>query len=192
MDSMAALALRPLSSDKVGLLFSYNQRSMSQYGNNATRRERIDSLSTDGYFQATEQLELYGRFALRFTGDGQADLPFVSTLTYLSQARAQYRISKHFDWAAEMRRIAQPASGTSRTSYGAELGVWVTPDLRFGGGYNFSNSDQRSVSGIASNKGGFYFTISSKLSNLFDLFTKGDASLTGAKEEDGGDGGARK
>jgi uncharacterized repeat protein (TIGR01451 family) len=175
-DGMAAIALRPLSTDRVGLLFSYNHRSIFQDDNdndNATLplRDRIDSLSADGYFQATSALELYGRFALRLNANGQPDLPYVSTLTYLTQGRVQYRLTSRFDWAGEARLLVQPSSGTQRAVYGTELGFWVMPDLRVGGGYNFTRSGEPAGarSGLPARRG-FYFTISSKLSNLFDLF----------------------
>ena len=142
---MAALAIRPLNSDRGGLLFSFNHRSMNQLAGTAgilpassATRDRVDTLATDGYYQATKNLELYARLALRFSANGQGDLPFVSTLTYLTQERAQYRLSRRLDWATEMRLMIQPSSGTHRSVLGTELGFWVLPDLRVGGGYNFT------------------------------------------------------
>jgi uncharacterized repeat protein (TIGR01451 family) len=173
MDGMAAFAIRPLESDRFGLLFSYNHRSLFQDGGTTPvpTRDRIDSLSSDAYFQATSRLELYGRFAARFSATGQADTPFVSTLTYLTQERLQYRLTRRFDWAAEARHMMQPASNTQRSSYGSELGYWLLPDLRLGGGYSFSavNETGSDLNSLGTRRG-FYFTITSKLSNLFDLF----------------------
>jgi uncharacterized repeat protein (TIGR01451 family) len=174
LDAMAALAIRPLASDRVGLLFSYNHRSIFQDDADELTlplRDRIDSVSADGYFQATSSLELYGRFALRFNANGQPDLPFVSTLTYLTQGRIQYRLSRRFDFAAEARLLMQPSSGTQRSVYGTELGFWAMPDLRLGVGYNFTRAGEPEGTRNGLNaRRGFYFTISSKLSNLFDLF----------------------
>ena len=181
---MAALALRPLESDRVGLLFSYNHKSLMLDGTNGLEptRDRLDSLSTDGYYQMTKALELYGRFALRFNANGQSDLAFVSTLSYLAQARAQYRLNARLDWAGEARFLVQPSSGTSRTVYGTELGYWLMPDLRLGLGYNFSITGEPAGSRLIPARRGFYFTISSKLSNLFDLFGTSSAGLAGASE----------
>ncbi|HEX7958099.1 MAG TPA: hypothetical protein VF508_14220, partial [Pyrinomonadaceae bacterium] len=64
----AALAWRPLDRDSVGLLFSYTRRDLSQQ-NGAGRgetRDRSDTLSSDWYYQAARNVELYGRFALKF------------------------------------------------------------------------------------------------------------------------------
>jgi uncharacterized repeat protein (TIGR01451 family) len=173
LDGMAAIAYRPTESDRYGLLFSYRHRSLSQDGLEglAPTRQRADVLSTDGYYQLTNNLELYGRFALKISADGDGRLVYVSTLTYMTQARAQYRLGRYLDVAAETRYMIQPASGSRSNSTGAELGFWATPDLRFGGGYNFSSSYDSPGSRLLNNsRRGFYFTISSKLFNLFDLF----------------------
>lgn len=172
VDGLAALAIRPLKSDRAGLLFSFNHRSLEQSvlaGAPATR-DRLNTAAADGYYQATKRLELYGRFALRFAANGQQDLPFVSTLTYLAQARAQYRLTTRFDWAAETRLIFQPSSRTQRAIYGTELGFWVMPDLRLGLGYNFNSANKPAGGSPIPTRRGLYFAMSSKLSNLFDLF----------------------
>lgn len=179
VDGLAALAIRPLKTDRAGLLFSFNHRSLEQSildGAPATR-DRLNTAAADGYYQATKRLELYGRFALRFDANGQEDLPFVSTLTYLSQARVQYRLTTRFDWAAEARLIWQPSSQTQRSVYGTELGFWALPDLRLGLGYNFNAANEPVAVSPLPTRRGFYFAISSKLSNLFDLFGTSRAGL---------------
>jgi uncharacterized repeat protein (TIGR01451 family) len=173
VDGTAAIAYRPTESDRFGLLFSYRHRSLLQDGTEglAPTRQRADVLSSDGYYQLTNNLELYGRFALKISADGDERLVYVSTLTYMTQARAQYRLGRYLDVAAEMRYMMQPASGTRSNSTGAEMGFWATPDLRLGGGYNFSSSfDSPGSRNLNNSRRGFYFTISSKLFNLFDLF----------------------
>lgn len=190
VDGLAALAYRPVDSDRAGLLFSFNHRALSQSGvaGLAPSRDRLDTLATDGYYQATKRLELYGRFALRFAANGEPTLPFVSTFTYLAQARAQYRLTERLDWAGETRLIFQPSSQTRRSVYGTELGYWVMPDLRFGLGYNFTGAGEPGLDHTMPRKQGLYFTISSKLSSLFDLFGTSKVGLqqdnsdqTGAK-----------
>src|SRR5207249_1354404 len=122
----AALALRPINSDRQGLLFTYTHRSLFQQAGStslsatAPTRDRVDSLSTDGYDQLTKRLEVYGRFALRFNANGQPQLPFVSTLTFLTQARAQYLLTTRLDWAFETRNLFQRVSGTTRSTYATE------------------------------------------------------------------------
>jgi hypothetical protein len=182
----AALAWRPLHKDSVGLLFSYTRRDLSQQNGAgvADTRDRSDTLSTDGYYQATRNVELYGRFALKFGDTSSQGLARVSTLTYLTQARAVYRLGRYMDVAGEGRWLAQPASGTARASFGSELGFWVLPDLRLGGGYNWTGASEPGGVGLAPARRGFYFTISSKLSNLFDLFGTSKSGLSGEKGHD--------
>lgn len=173
VDGTAAIAYRPTESDRYGLLFSYRHRSLLQDGISglAPTRQRADVLSTDGFYQLTSNLELYGRFALKMSADGDARLIYVSTYTYMAQGRAQYRLGRYLDVAAETRYMMQPASGSRSSSTGAEIGFWATPDLRLGGGYNLSSSfDAPGSQPFNNSRRGFYFTISSKLSNLFDLF----------------------
>jgi hypothetical protein len=189
VDGLTALAIRPLKSDRAGLLFSFNRRSLSQssVAGGTPTRDRLDTAATDGYYQATKRLELYGRFALRFSANGQPALPYVSTLTYLTQERVQYRLTSRFDWAAEMRMLFQPSSQTLHSVYGTELGFWAIPDLRAGIGYNFTGKREPGVDSFMPHKQGFYFTISSKLSNLFDLFGTSKAGLQASDSDKTGD-----
>jgi uncharacterized repeat protein (TIGR01451 family) len=178
LEGSAALAIRPLKSDRVGVLFSYTHHSVIQDATAATpTKDRLDSLSVDGYNQITKRLELYGRFALRFSANGQPQLPFVSTLSFLTQARAQYLVTRRLDWAFETRLLFQPSSSTMRSVYATEAGFWVLPDMRLGMGYNFTSAKEPAGSQVLPTRRGFYFTISSKLSNLFDLFGTAKAGL---------------
>jgi large repetitive protein len=171
LEGSAALAIRPLKSDRVGVLFSYTHRSLIQDESSATpTQDRVDSLAADGYDQLTKRLEVYGRFALNFSANGQPQLPFVSTLTLLTQARAQYMLTRRLDWAIETRQLLQPSSSTMRSVYATEAGFWVLPDMRLGVGYNFTAATEPAGSQLLPTRRGFYFAISSKLSNLFDLF----------------------
>lgn len=183
-DGQAAIAIRPHDTDKYGLLFSYTHRD-SYFSNAADlspTRLRSDTLSADGFYQATSRLELYGHTALKLSGDGNTSLPYADNLTYLVQARAQYSLTRWLDVAGEGRYLYQPSSGSQRRWLGAEAGFWVLPDLRVGGGYNFSKSEE--VYGFNNNsvynRNGFYFVVSSKLSRLFNLF---GTSEQGLKEE---------
>jgi large repetitive protein len=172
VSATAALAWRPLHRDDLGLLFSYTRRDVKQQSaaREGETRDRSDTLSSDWYYQASRNVELYGRFALKFGDTASQGFGRVSTLTYLTQGRASYRLGKYVDVAGEGRWLAQPASSTARASFGAELGFWVLPDLRVGGGYNWTGAFEPGAGALSPARRGFYFTISSKLSNLFDLF----------------------
>lgn len=181
-----ALAWRPLHRDSVGLLFSYTRRDLTQDNGAGAgeTRDRSDTLSTDGFYQATRNVELYGRFALKFGDTSSVGFARVSTLTYMTQGRAVYRLGRYVDVAGEGRWLAQPASSTARASFGSELGFWVMPDLRLGGGYNWTGASEPGGFGLSPARRGFYFTVSSKLSNLFDLFGTSKSGLGGEKSHD--------
>jgi uncharacterized repeat protein (TIGR01451 family) len=181
----AALALRPLKSDRTALLFSYTHRSLTQggFGDQSATTDRSDTLSTDGLWQPLKDTELYGRFALKFGANSRQNLMNASALTYLAQLRVQRRLRRVFDVAGEVRLTAQPVSHTTRTSVGAELGYWVFADMRIGVGYNFTSATEPGGI-VVTQPRGFYFTISTKLSNLFDLFgTSPDGLLAPASGE---------
>jgi uncharacterized repeat protein (TIGR01451 family) len=186
MAATGALAWRPLHRDSVGLLFSYTRRDLSQQNGagQGETRDRSDTLSSDGFYQATRNVELYGRFALKFGDTSSIGLARVATLTYMSQGRAVYRLGRYVDVAGEGRWLAQPVSKTARASFGSELGFWVMPDLRVGGGYNWTGASEPGGLGLTPARRGFYFTISSKLSNLFDLFGTSKAGLDNHDEEE--------
>ncbi len=186
-------AYRPLDSDKYALLFSYNHRDTFQEGvivnglRQSDQRDKFDTLSSDGLYQATRNLEVYGRFALRFNGSGDNTTAYSSALTLLGQVRTQQRLSDNFDIAAEFRLLNQPTSNTFRRSAGAELGFWLIPDLRLGGGYNFTRSTEFAVPVRDTNRqfrGGFYFTVTTKLSNIFDLFGTSRSGLADGASTD--------
>lgn len=169
----AALAYRPLSNDKVALLFSYNTR-MTDLTNGTTlniTRDRADTLATDGLWQASKRLEFYSHAAVKFLENGRPDVTKVSAMTFLVQNRAQYKLFEKWDVAAETRFLSQPSTDTARFSVGAELGFWIMPDIRLGGGYNLTKTYQPTVFNAADfQKQGFYFNVTTKLSRIFNLF----------------------
>ena len=57
---------------------------------------------------------------------------------------------------------------------------WAMPDLRLGVGYNFTLAGEPDGVHLSPARRGFYFTISSKLSNLFDLFGTSRSGLAGS------------
>ncbi len=174
VNGQLALAIRPHDTDKYGVLLSYKHReSFFATTEDGTQNDiSHDIFSVDGFHQTTRRLELYGRFATKFTADETPKLPYAYNLSLLSQGRARYQLTRSFDIAGEGRFLYQPYSGSSNRWFGIEGGYWATPELRLAGGYNFSRSKE--VLGFNNNnvfdRDGFYFSISSKLSRMFDLF----------------------
>ena len=182
-DGQLALAVRPHETDKYGLLFNYSYRNTalsSRAGENPTRL-RADTLSADGFYELSPSVEVFARAAVKVSGDGNPVLPFARAMTYLLQARARYLLGNSWDAALEARNIYQPAGKSSKRDYAAELGYWATPDVRLAVGYNFRRS--LDFGSLNNTKGGFYFTISTKISRLFDLFGTATTKLEGPAEK---------
>ncbi len=186
MDGQVSFAIRPHDTDRYGVLFSYNHRNSFLTGktNEMPTRLRADTLSADGFYQLNPRIEIYGRTAMRISGDGNQSLQYASTLTYLMQGRLQYRLTNSIDFAAETRSLFQPSSSSVNQNYAFETGYWLIPDLRIGLGYNFK--DFKELGGFGNNRGGFYFNATSKISNLFNLFgtSKDDLRAPAASEPD--------
>ncbi len=189
MNGQLALAWRPLESDKTALLLSYNFRSIEQGARQGFQPllDRDTVLAIDGLYQPLRRVELYGRYALKFNRTGRDGLPVVGTITSLMQGRAEWRFAQYFDLAGEIRALWLSGTGSRRTSIGTELGFWALSDLRLAGGYNFTQMKESpgyfgGFSNLNSNvntRKGFYFVVSSKLSNMFNLFGTAPDGLVG-------------
>lgn len=189
MNGQLAVAWRPLESDKTALLMSYNFRSMEQGARQgfAPLLDHDTVLAVDGLYQPLRRVELYGRLALKFNRTGRDGLPVVGTFTSLVQGRAEWRFIQYFDLAGEVRTLWLSGTGSRRTSIGTELGFWALSDVRVAGGYNFTQMKESpgyfGGFGTGNNqlntRQGFYFVVSSKLSNMFNLFGTAPEGLVG-------------
>ncbi len=171
----AALAWRPWKTDREGILFSYTLRDATLNGvataSTEPQHDSVGMLSTDGYYQATRTLELYGKFALSDRTYNYAGSSPVSTFTYLWQARAQQKVSRRFDIALEGRTIYQPDTSLNQWTVATEVGFWAVKDLRLGVGYSFRSADEVAADFLTNPvKQGVYFVLTSKLSKMFTLF----------------------
>ncbi|MFN7931273.1 MAG: isopeptide-forming domain-containing fimbrial protein [Blastocatellia bacterium] len=188
MNGQLALSWRPLESDKTALLFSYNFRSLEQGARQgfAPLVDHDTVISMDGLYQPLRRVELYGRYALKFNRTGRDGLPVVGTFTSLIQGRAEWRFIQYFDWAGEIRTLWLSGTGSRRTSIGTELGFWALSDVRLAGGYNFTRMKESpgyfgsfGAGSTLNTRHGFYFVVSSKLSNMFNLFGTSPEGLVG-------------
>ncbi|MBL8204091.1 MAG: DUF11 domain-containing protein [Blastocatellia bacterium] len=189
MNGQLAMAWRPLSSDKTAFLMSYTHRSIEQGARQGfgAAIDRDEILAADGLYQPFRRLELYGRYAMKFNRSGRDQVPMVSTLTSLVQGRAELRFAQYFDVATEARLLWLSGTGSRRTSIGAELGFWALSDVRLAGGYNFTQMKESpgyfggfgTFTNNLNTRQGFYFVVSSKLSNMFNLFGTSPTGLVG-------------
>ena len=183
----AAGAYRPLENDRAGVLFSYGRVRIEDADSTGQswRRFASDTLSADGYLQPARRLQLYSRVAFKLSGDGDQALPYASALTLMTQGRALFQVSSAWEVGLEQRLMYQLSTGERRMTTAGELGYWLTPDLRVGAGYRFAGRELQWRGAGNDPKRGFYFTISSKLSNLFDLFGTSKNGLAGDSDKVG-------
>lgn len=169
-EALAALALRPKQSDRVGLLFTWNHGDALSpaMAVRQTPNNRIDRLSLDGYYQVTSRLEFHQRVGLLRTHVGRLG----STATLLSQSRLQYRLASRFDLAGELRLAKRFGTVDTGDMIGAaELAYWVSADLRAGIGYTTRPWTSFGPALITeSDRGNVYVVLTSRLSSLFNLF----------------------
>ncbi len=171
----AGLAYRHPESDKFTALLRYEYRK-----NPGILPDTFLNSSGQGYHQHLVGLEalyapdwrweFFGRFALRSsTTQIASDLTPSSTVT-LAQARASYRFAQAWDLTGEARWLNQSSTSYGETGVSAELGYYVTPNLRIAGGYSFGRAVDRDFSNGDRHVGGAYFNVSLKLNDLFAGF----------------------
>lgn len=168
------LAYRDPNDDRFNALLRYDFRQ-----NPATIPDTILFGSGTGYTDHTFaiesiyapnwQWEFYSKFALRKSTSHLADDLVGSSTIYLGQLRATYRFAKQWDIAGEIRGFTQSNTGYSEYGGVAEVGYYLTPDLRLALGYAFGAVDDRDFNGSRS-AGGPYFGVTVKVNELFAGF----------------------
>jgi hypothetical protein len=127
------------------------------------------TLAFEAIYAPNWQWELYGKYALR-SSSTQLDQNFTSSsLISLAQLRATYRFAYNFDLVGEARWISQPRAGYSEMGGVAEVGYYLSPNLRLAAGYSFGNVNAGDFGGTRSG-GGFYAGLTVKVNELFDGF----------------------
>jgi hypothetical protein len=132
------------------------------------------TLALEAIYAPNWQWELYGKYALR-SSSTQLDQNFSSSsVISLAQLRATYRFARNFDFVGETRWISQTSGSQARVGYSetgavAELGYYLTPDLRLAAGYSFGNINDRDFGGTRA-AGGAYLGLTVKVNELFDGF----------------------
>jgi Invasin, domain 3 len=127
------------------------------------------------------QWEFYGKYALRSSTAYLAQDFSSSSLVSLAQLRARYRFGYNTDIVGEIRSINQPTSGYSELGGVAELGYYISPNLRLAAGYSFGRINDRDFSGSRAAEGA-YLGITLKVNELFDGF--GLQQVTPAQQQE--------
>jgi hypothetical protein len=168
------LAYRNPKDDKFNALLRYEYRRNPSLVPDSilfgTGSASIDhTIALEGIYAPNWQWEFYGKFAYRQSTTYLAkDLVGSSAIT-LGQLRATYRFNKRWDVTAEARIIGQPSQGYSEIGAVAEVGYYLTPNLRMAAGYSFGNINDRDFGGSRSS-GGPYVGLTVKINELFSGF----------------------
>ncbi|MGD2184128.1 hypothetical protein [Lusitaniella coriacea] len=180
------VAYRDPNDDRFNGLFRYEYRNDPStipdtllFGSGTGSSEHI--VSTDWIYAPNWQWEFYGKYAMRFSQTSLADNFSNSSTIHLGQLRATYRFAYQFDVSLEGRVITQPSANFTELGFAAELGYYLTPDLRLGLGYSFGSVDDRDFSGYRSNDG-IFFGITFKVNELFGDF--GRQQVTPPQQEE--------
>ncbi len=126
-------------------------------------------LSLEGIYTPNWRWEFYGKYAFRSSTTYLADDFVANSEIHLGQLRASYRLGYNWDVVAEARMISQPSAGYTETGFLAELGYYLTSELRLYAGYGFGKVDDADFTGTRS-AGGPYIGVTVKLNGLWDGF----------------------
>jgi hypothetical protein len=167
-DGAFAMAIRPHTTDRGALLFSYDFAKFEPgSGSTGVSDSLSDRMSIDGLLLLPAGFEVYGRGSVtRQPGP----VPESRQRGTLFQGRLQRLLFNRLDLAGELRRITESVHDPGRTVYAAELGVRLAPDLRLGLGLSSGAfAMPGSVLQTTASRGGAYLVLSSTLARLFDL-----------------------
>ncbi|MBW4693321.1 MAG: TonB-dependent receptor [Lyngbya sp. HA4199-MV5] len=169
------LAYRDPNDDKFNALLRYEYRKNPStipetilFGTGTGSVDHV--LAAEVIYAPNWRWEFYGKFALRSSTSYLANDFVNSGLVTLGQARATYRLGYQWDLVGEARWINQPGVGYSETGLVAEVGYYLTPNLRLAAGYMFGRVGDRDFDGNSRSAGGPYLGITIKLNELFNGF----------------------
>jgi hypothetical protein len=168
------LAYRDPSNDKFNALLRYEFRE-----NPATTPDTIllgtgtgstdHTLSVEGIYAPNWQWELYGKLGYRHSTTHLADDFTSSSSLLLGQLRATHRFNYRWDVMGEARILQSLSSGSTELGATAEVGYYLTPNLRLGVGYAFGSVSGPDFDNARSASGPYVgFTI--KFDELFKGF----------------------
>ena len=168
------LAYRDPQSDLWNVLLRYDYRvlpstvplSILQGTGNSSKGQ---TLGVEGIYAPSWRWEIYGKYAVRRSEVQLAQDESLAGFISLTQLRATCRFAYNMDVTAEGRWISQPALGESSSSLAADIGYYLTPNLRLALGYSFGRSHDLDFSGQRF-AGGLYFGLTVRLDQLWGGF----------------------
>lgn len=127
------------------------------------------TLAVEGIYAPNWRWELYGKLGYRHSTSYLASDLVGSSDILLTQLRATYRIGYRWDVSTEGRLINTLSTGTIEYGATAEVGYYLTPNLRLAAGYAFGRVSDRDFNNSRS-AGGPFLGVTVKLDQLFDGF----------------------
>lgn len=172
------LAYRDPEDDSFNALLRYEYRQNPStipdtILNDLGRGYNAHIFSAEAIYSPSWDWEFYGKYAFRTSTTFLADDYTASSTVSLAQLRATYRFDYSWDITGEARWILQPSAGYSETGFLAEIGYYLTPQIRLSAGYAFGEIDDGDFSGSRTADGP-YFGVTFKLNGLLDGFGEQD------------------
>jgi hypothetical protein len=172
VNAKVGLAYRDPNDDKFNALLRYEYRQNPSvvpdtilFGSGTGSEVHLLALET--IYAPNYRWELYGMFALRDTKSYLAQDLLGTNAATLAQFRVTYRLGFRWDVSGEVRWIGQTSTNYRELGYVAEVGYYLTPDLRVGLGYTFGSTDQDFGD---RSKGGFFIGLTYKVNDLLGGF----------------------
>ena len=154
--TIAGIALRPESTNIINALAKIDVK----YDDNAPQDSTLEQLlankslvviaSTDLIFHPIRQVELYGKYAIRwrqeedFNPDPNIEsAQKITTKTDLYISRLRLELNNYIDVAGEYRLLYEHAIDEFKHGASTELGFWFIPNLRTAIGYNFLGTNDQ-------------------------------------------------
>ncbi len=168
------LAYRNPNSDKFNALLRYDYRQNPALIPDTIlfdsgTRSRDHTFALESIYAPNWRWEFYGKTALRQSTSYLADDLVGTSLVSLNQLRATYRLGYRWDVMGEGRWIHQTNANYDEWGVVAEVGYYLTPDLRIGLGYVFGKVSDRDFNGERSASGP-YLGLTVKLNELWPGF----------------------
>lgn len=127
------------------------------------------TLAVEGIYAPNWKWELYGKLGYRHSTTYLAEDFTSSSSLLLGQLRATHRFNYRWDVIAEARILQSLSSGSTELGATAEVGYYLTPNLRLGVGYAFGSVNGSDFDNARSASGPYVgFTV--KLDELFKGF----------------------
>jgi hypothetical protein len=127
------------------------------------------TLSVEGIYAPSWRWELYGKVGYRRSTSYLANDLVGTSSILLGQLRATYRLGYRWDISAEGRWIDSLSTGSQEYGATAEVGYYLTPNLRLAAGYAWGSVSDRDFNNSRS-AGGPFLGVTVKLDQLFDSF----------------------